>query len=281
VLGIFGISAALGGINGLPFYGAAATFANMINALLGDDEEPFNAKDQMRAFTNEFVYKGPLNYLTNLEISNRAGIANGLLFREDPYSLEQNGYLMTAVMQALGPLGSYALNIERNFGKQWEAGNYGRALESLQPSMTRNIFKGARYTMEGARTIKGEPIDTDINGYNLFMQFFGFSPADVTSLYENRATALNFQNQVRAIKRRLIDRWYAAYTAGDFATADEARRKLDKLGLKFPGLVNKDTLSRSYKTRESQKKDLVAGVKFDNALRPIVTERFLDEFPDI
>jgi hypothetical protein len=110
------------------------------------------------------------------------------------------------------------------------------------------------------------------------MQFFGFSPADVTSLYENRATALNFQNQVRAIKRRLIDRWYAAYTAGDFATAYEARRKLDKLGLKFPGLVNKDTLSRSYKTRESQKKDLVAGVKFDNALRPIVTERFLDEF---
>jgi len=278
VLGIFGMSAAIGGINGLPFYGAAATFANMINALLGDDEEPFNAKDEMRAFTNEFVYKGPLNYLTNLEISNRAGIANGLLFREDPYSLEQNGYLMTAVMQALGPLGSYALNIERNFGKQWEAGNYGRALESLQPSMTRNIFKGARYTMEGARTIKGEPIDTDINGYNLFMQFFGFSPADVTSLYENRATALNFQNQVRAIKRRLIDRWYAAYTAGDFATADEARRKLDKLGLKFPGLVNKDTLSRSYKTRESQKKDLVAGVKFDNALRPIVTERFLDEF---
>lgn len=279
VVGIFGMSAAIGGINGLPFYGAAATLANMINALLGDDEEPFNFKAQTRLFTNEFIYKGPLNYLTNLEISNRAGIANGLLFREDPYSIEENGYLMTAVMQALGPLGSYALNIERNFGKQMEAGNYGRALETLSPSMVRNVLKGGRYVMEGARTTNGEPIDTDINGYNLFLQFFGFSPADVTSLYETRADALNFQTKIRGIKRRLIDRWYSAYTAGDYRTADKAKKELDDLGFKFPGLVNKDTLSRSYKTRESQKKDLVAGVKFDNAIRPIVTERFLEEFP--
>ena len=279
VVGIFGMSAAIGGINGLPFYGAAATLANMINALLGDDEEAFNFKAETRLFTNEFIYKGPLNYLTNLEISNRAGIANGLLFREDPYSIEENGYLMTAVMQALGPLGSYALNIERNFGKQMEAGNYGRAFETLSPSMVRNVLKGGRYVMEGARTTNGEPIDTDINGYNLFLQFFGFSPADVTSLYEVRSDALNFQTKIRGIKRRLIDRWYSAYTAGDYKTADKAKKELDELGFKFPGLVNKDTLSRSYKTRESQRKDLIAGVKFDNAVRPIVTERFLEEFP--
>ena len=182
-------------------------------------------------------------------------------------------------MQALGPLGSYALNIERNFGKQMEAGNYGRALETLSPSMVRNVLKGGRYVMEGARTTNGEPIDTVINGYNLFLQFFGFSPADVTSLYETRADALNFQTKIRGIKRRLIDRWYSAYTAGDYKTADKAKKELDELGFKFPGLVTKDTLSRSYKTRESQKKDLVAGVKFDNAIRPIVTERFLEEFP--
>ena len=111
------------------------------------------------------------------------------------------------------------------------------------------------------------------------MAFFGFSPADVTSLYEVRSDALNFQTKIRGIKRRLIDRWYSAYTAGDYKTADKAKKELDELGFKFPGLVNKDTLSRSYKTRESQRKDLIAGVKFDNAVRPIVTERFLEEFP--
>ena len=148
----------------------------------------------------------------------------------------------------------------------------------MSPSMVRNVLKAGRYTMEGARTTKGEPVDTDINGYNLFLQFFGFSPADVTSLYETRSAGLNFQNQIRAIKKRITDRWYAAYTAGDYALAAEAERDLQELGSKYPGLVNKDTLSRSYKTRESQKKNLIAGVRFDSALRPIITDRFLDEF---
>jgi len=58
-------------------------------------------------------FKGPVNAATNLEISNRTGIANGLLFREDPYSIEQNGYVLTAIMQAMGPVGSYALGVER------------------------------------------------------------------------------------------------------------------------------------------------------------------------
>ena len=110
------------------------------------------------------------------------------------------------------------------------------------------------------------------------MQFFGFSPADVTSLYETRSAGLNFQNQIRAIKKRITDRWYAAYTAGDYALAAKAEADLWELGQKIPGLVDKDTLSRSYKTRESQKKNLIAGVRFDSALRPIITDRFLDEF---
>lgn len=58
-----------------------------------DEDEPFNAKEAVRAATNDFLYKGPLNYATNLEISNRIGLANGLLFREDPYMVEKMGTL--------------------------------------------------------------------------------------------------------------------------------------------------------------------------------------------
>ena len=82
VLGIYGMSAAIGGINGLPFFGAAATLANIANAIMGDEDEPFNAKEDMRLFVGELPFKGPLNYLTNLEISNRVGLANGLMFQK-------------------------------------------------------------------------------------------------------------------------------------------------------------------------------------------------------
>ena len=278
VLGIYGMSAAIAGINGLPFYGAAATLANMMAALLGDDDEPFNAKEEMRSFTNEFLYKGPLNYITNLEISNRVGLANGLLFREDPYSIEQNGYVMTAIMQAMGPVGSYALNIERNAGRLLEQGEYGRFFESISPSALRNILKTGRYIQEGARTIDGKPIVEDLNGYNLALQAFGFSPADLSSLYENRAAALNYQSQVRNKKQKILKKYYIGVTTGDSDLMREALREFNEFSRNFPGLVGPDTLDRSFKSRQAYEKDLVLGMKFDKGLQSRLNEKFLADF---
>ena len=278
VLGIYGMSAAIAGINGLPFYGAAATLANMMAALLGDDDEPFNAKEEMRAFTNEFIYKGPLNYITNLEISNRVGLANGLLFREDPYSIEQNGYVMTAIMQAMGPVGSYALNIERNAGRLLEQGEYGRFFEAISPSALRNVLKTGRYIQEGARTIDGQPIVEDLNGYNLALQAFGFSPADLSSLYENRAAALNYQSQVRNKKQKILKKYYMGVTTGDSDLMREALREFNEFSRNFPGLVGPDTLERSFKSRQAYEKDLVLGMKFDKGLQSKLNDKFLSEF---
>lgn len=278
VLGIYGMSAAIAGINGLPFYGAAATLANMMGALLGDDDEPFNAKEEMRAFTNEFIYKGPLNYITNLEISNRVGLANGLLFREDPYSIEQNGYVMTAIMQAMGPVGSYALNIERNAGRLLEQGEYGRFFEAISPSALRNILKTGRYIQEGARTIDGQPIVEDLNGYNLALQAFGFSPAELSSLYENRAAALNYQSQVRNKKQKILKKYYMGVTTGDSDLMREALREFNEFSRNFPGLVGPDTLERSFKSRQAYEKDLVLGMKFDKGLQSKLNDKFLSEF---
>jgi hypothetical protein len=278
VLGIYGMSAAIAGINGLPFYGAAATLANMMGALLGDDDEPFNAKEEVRAFTNEFIYKGPLNYITNLEISNRVGLANGLLFREDPYSIEQNGYVMTAIMQAMGPVGSYALNIERNAGRLLEQGEYGRFFEAISPSALRNILKTGRYMQEGARTIDGQPIVEDLNGYNLFLQAFGFSPASLSSLYENRAAALNYQSKVRAKKQKILKKYYMGVTTGDSDLMREALREFNEFSRSFPGLVGPDTLERSFKSRQAYEKDLVLGMKFDKGLQSKINDKFLADF---
>jgi len=50
------MSATVAGVNGLPFFGAAATFANIIAALIPDDEEePFNARTWTREFVGDFV----------------------------------------------------------------------------------------------------------------------------------------------------------------------------------------------------------------------------------
>jgi hypothetical protein len=281
VLGIYAVSAALGGINGLPFFGAAATFANILEALnpFDDDDEPFNAKEEVRAATNDFLYKGPLNYITNLEISNRVGLANGLLFREDPYSVEERGYLMTALMQATGPVGSYAFNLENAMGLLGE-GEYGRFAEAMSPSALRNIFKGARYIKEGARTRSGEEIDTDINGYNLFMQVLGFSPADIANAYENRSMALNYQAKVRARRQKILKKYYVGKENGDVELMLEAREELQELRMQYPGIASNDTLARSYRSKKAYEKDLVLGLRFDKGLKDKLTERYLEDFVD-
>ena len=273
VIGIYGMSAGLAGINGLPFFGAAATFANIINAVIGDEDEPFNAKEEMRLFTNEFIFKGPLNYLTNLEISNRVGLANGMLFREDPYSIEQNGYVMTALMQAMGPVGSYALGIERNAGKFLEAGEYGRFFEAISPSALRNILKTGRFIEEGARTVDGSPIDTDINAYNLLLQSIGFTPADLSSLYENRAAALNYESKVQARKQKILKKYFVGITSGDTKVTNAAIKEFADFAQLYPELVGPDTLERSFRSRQSYVDKMVAGLKFNAKLdNPFVRE---------
>jgi hypothetical protein len=279
VLGIYAVSAALGGINGLPFFGAAATFANILEALnpFDDDDEPFNAKEEVRAATNDLLFKGPLNYLTNLEISNRVGLANGMLFREDPYSVEERGYLMTALMQATGPVGSYAFNLENAMGLLRE-GEYLRFTEAMSPSALRNILKGARYIKEGARTRSGEEIDTDINAYNLFMQVLGFSPADISNAYENRSMALNYQAKVRARRKNILDKYYIGKENGDVELMLEAREELQDLRMQYPGIASNDTLARSYRSKKAYEKDLILGLRFDKGLKDRVTERYLEDF---
>jgi len=277
VLGIYMVSGALAGVNGMPFFGAAATFANIANALLGDDEEPFNARDLSREFMGDFLFKGPLNYATNLEISNRVGIANGLLFREDPYSVEQNGLLMTAVMQSTGPVGSFALNLERNVPKQLERGEYLRAIESMSPSGLRNLFKTTRFAQEGARTANGQPIMEDFNGFQLALQSLGFTPAELSNLYENRAAALNFQSKVRTQKQKILKQYYLGVTTGDRDLQRKALADYKTFARNFPSLVNEDTLTRSFKSRAKSEQELLYGIKFDKKLLPDIEERFFDD----
>ena len=278
IIGIYGMSATVAGVNGLPFFGAAATFANIIAALIPDDEdEPFNARAWTREFVGDFAFKGPVNAATNLEISDRTGIANGLLFREDPYSIEQNGYVLTAIMQAMGPVGSYALGIERGAGKLLAAGEYSRFAETVLPSAGRNVLKAGRYYFEGARTIDGAPIDTDINGYNLFMQAFGFTPADLSNTYGRRADAANYESKVLARKQKILKKYYIGVTSGDIELANEAMGELNTFAQRYPALVKSNTLTSSFKSRQSYEQKLIKGLKFNDALTPELNERFFDD----
>ena len=273
LLGFYGMSAAVAGVGGLPFFGAAATLANMINALMGDDDEPYDTKQWTREFTGELAYKGPLNYLTNLEIANRSSLANDLIFRDDPQGIAEDGYTMTAIKTAAGPAGSVLMGVERGFDYM-QRGEVVRAVEAAFPSFIRNALKGTRYFTEGALSLKGDPIDEDINAYNAVMQVFGFGPADLSSTYEQRSAAKNYERKVLDRKQRILDRWEMASESGDREFKAEVRKEFNNFRKNYPQLVDARTLDRSLNARKAAEKEIMLGMRWNKNLQPKLEEEF-------
>lgn len=274
------MAGAFAGVKGLPFYGLAETIAQMISALFGDDDEPFNFDEEMRDFFGELGFKGPVNFLTNLEIANRTGVAQDLVFRDDPRGIAEHGYVLTAMKNAFGPAGSYLIGAERGI-KAMNEGDAMRGIESLVPSWVRNGMKGARYMTEGARTLKGDPIEEDIGVYNGVMQIIGFSPASLSSTYEKTSAAKGYEREVAARRQRLLNKYDMARTAGDSELMAEAREEIASFNESQPrNRITGETLARSQRARQAAEKNMINGVTFNRNMLPDIKEKFFEEDED-
>jgi hypothetical protein len=281
LLGIYGMAGAFAGVKGLPFFGIAETIAQMLNALFGDDE-PFNFDEEMRDFFGELLYKGPTNFLTNLEIANRTGVAQDLIFRDDPRGIAEHGYVLSAMKNAFGPAGSYLIGAERSI-KAMNEGQVERGIEGLVPSWLRNGMKGLRYMSEGALTLKGDPVQEDIGAYNSLMQIIGFSPASLSSTYEKTSAAKGYDREVAQRKQRLLNKYDMARTAGDSDLMAEAREEIEAFNSKRTNpkdRITGDTLSRSMKARQAAEKSMINGVSFNRNRKAEIEEKFFSDEED-
>jgi hypothetical protein len=279
LLGIYGMAGAFAGVKGLPFFGFAETVAQMLNALFGDDDEPFNFDEEMRNFFGELLYKGPTNFLTNLEIANRTGVAQDLIFRDDPRGIAEHGYVLSAMKNAFGPAGSYLIGAERGI-KAMNEGQVERGIESLVPSWVRNGMKGMRYMSEGALTLKGDPIEEDIGAYNSLMQIIGFSPASLSSTYEKTSAAKGYDREVAQRKQRLLNKYDMARTAGDSDLMTETREEIEAFNSRRTSpkdRITGDTLNRSQKARQAAEKNMINGVTFSRNRKAEIEEKFFND----
>lgn len=277
LLATYGMAMAFGGVKGMPFYGAISTLATMIQALFGDEDEPFDFNEEMRDIFGELGYKGAFNYVTNLELSNRVGIATDLIFRDDPRGVAEHGYVLSAMQQMFGPAGSYAVSVGNGI-KMMNEGNVERGIEAIMPSFVRNAMKGARYMTEGALTLKGDPVDEDINAYNSLMQVIGFSPADLSSTYEKTSAAKSYEKEIGARRVRLLHLHDMAKTAGDMDLMSQTREDISEFNEKHPNnKITGDTLRRSESSRKAAEKNMINGVTFNKKLRGEIEEKFFEE----
>jgi hypothetical protein len=228
------------------------------------------------------MYKGAINYALNLEVANRIGVAQDLLFRDDPRGIAEDGYVLTAMKQAFGPAGSYFWGAERGIRAMAE-GNVMRGVESLLPSFIRNGLKGGRYMTEGALTLKGDPIDEDISAYNSLMQVLGFSPADLSTKYEETSAAKGYEREVMARRKRLLNKFDMARTAGDVDLMQEVRGEINEFNASRTdpkARIGVDTLRKSEAARRAAERNMINGVKFNKGLKSEIEAKFFEDEED-
>jgi hypothetical protein len=275
LLGTMFMTSTFAGVKGLPFMGLAQVMGQMLHALFGDDDEPYDFHEDLRAFFGELMYKGPVNFITNLEISNRVGVAQDLIWRDDPRA--SDGLVLGAMQKAFGPAGSYLVNVE-NAVKMFNEGHTERAIEAVMPSFVRNGMKGTRYMVEGARTLKGDPVEEDINAYNSMMQVIGFSPASLSSKYEITSAAKGYEKKVADRRQRLLNMYDMARTGGDYDLMAEAREDINDFNSAHPGnRITGTTLQKSQSARKAAERNMINGVTFNKKLLPEIKDKFFDE----
>lgn len=259
--GIVGMSALMAGAQGIPMYGALSLLYSMF---CDDDDEDFDTVT--RKTLGEFLYKGPVEYATNLAIAGRITL-NDLIIR-DTKGGSSAGTFSQQLLQALGgPVVGVADRIQRGYSK-FNEGHTMRAMEDLLPSALANGFKGVRYLTEGTTTLRGDPITGDVSTYNAVAQMFGFAPADYTRQLEINATEKGIDKTLSERSTKLKQRYYMAKRNGDTDGMADVKEKLLEMGAKHPELgINpgsvRDVLDRSMKAQERASKEMLHGVRYN------------------
>ncbi len=258
--GMTGMAALFAGLQGLPFFGIAALVYNLFK----DDDEDDLEMATRRMFGPVATY-GPFSYITGADISQRVS-ATDLLVRE--MRTGDRATNMTILMeQLLGPVYGIGSRMERGFTLMGD-GYLARGAEQAMPVALANLLKSYRFATEGAQTLRGDPITSDIGLGAAGLQLFGFSPYDVARQNEINSRLKGFDKYVTGKQSKLARKYYTAGRMGDYEEQAEIRKELQELFAKHPGLGSvQDYLQRSMESHRRSTIKMINGITVNEKLR--------------
>jgi len=271
LIGVYGYSFLMAGIQGMPLYGGATVLASL---LLDDDDEPFEPHTYVNAAVGDLAFRGPLSALLGIDISQRTGFRD-LAFREDPARLEKIG-ASAYMMEVLGGPGYGILRRFTEGVGMIADGDVGRGAERVLPTFLGNALKTVRYNTDGMTNKYGVPIiEGDPSMYESFMQIVGFSNIELAEAYTKANALKGPERKLLARKSKLLLKYYLARQAGDEDGVEDIQRDIDRFNSKAPKgfQLSRKTIQRSMKARDARLRDSVNGVfigkKYDESLNDI------------
>jgi len=274
LLGTMAVSSVMSGALGLPMVTTGLAVANAMQAVFGDDDEPFDAEVELKNFFSDYLGKtgaelilnGAVNSLTGASIADRVKL-NDLWFRPPNRELEGRDLYHYYLEQIAGPIGGIALNGMRGMQLVNE-GNLKRGIETMLPKAIKDAAKALRYHEEGVQNLKGNPIVADTSAYDELIQALGFTPAKVAQQYDKNNALKNYEAHILKRRSFLLAQYAIATKMGNLIQRRKVIQKMRAFSHKYPELnITAKTLKRSLKSRQSRSNEMQHGMHFNQKLQ--------------
>jgi hypothetical protein len=274
LVGVFGSTAFLAGVQGLPLFGVYTMIAN----LFYDDDED-DAETRTRKAIGEGFYKGAIAEFGGIDISERIGLSNLIFqanrFNKDPSFEEQVAYVF----------GGPALSVAARFGRgvnDIAEGNVVRGVEGMVPTSIANVIKGTfRYPSEGGiMTRRGDPIYDDISAGELLAQTFGFAPSEYTFRQEQNAARKGIDIATNKLRSKLHKRYYLATRMGDYSELQDVLEEIVEYNRKHPTYpITPESIKRSAAQHMKTSAEMHNGISISRGMR-MELQQHLNEYDE-
>lgn len=254
--GVLGMSALFSGTLGLPLMSMTMNVLNALAASFGDDDDPWDAETEFRAFLiahlgragADTVLNGVVDQITGASISSRVSYSD-LWIRDADRELDGRGQYYYLLEQAAGPMGGVLKNVF--VGKQMiDEGHVWRGVETMLPKALKDVLKAARYASEGVNNLRGDPIVADTNIRDILMQGIGFMPSHVRAQYDVSGAAKNYEQYVLDRRGALLDAFAMSVRLDDDAGRAAAMDKIRAFNVRWPELaITPKTIIASLRSR--------------------------------
>jgi len=278
--GVMGMSALFSGALGLPMMGVAMGTLNALQSAFGDDDEPWDAETEFRAFLAEalgpsgaeVLLRGPVNKLTGANIAGRVGL-DSLWIRDADRELEGRGLFNHLLEQAAGPMGGVLKNVLVGTQQVGE-GHTMRGVETMLPKGLKDMIKAGRYATQGVNTLRGDPVLEDVSPWQVLLQGAGFSPAEVAERYERNRALKNYEEHITRRRQSLMNAYAMVIRNGDAADRGEVMEKVRAFNKANPELaISSDSIRASLKSRARYSAKAEAGIVINPKLAARLKER--------
>ena len=271
--GTLGMTGMFAGLTGMPLYTVMSTVAEkVLSAFDDDDDDEDSAIFQIRKYGYDLWFKKWLseNFGANVATYVAMGPVTGLTGADFNARVKLNDLFFPdwEFKGLLGPSFGLYENAQRAYDR-FKEGQTERAIETMMPSVIRQILKAYRFNEEGVKTPKGYEVvaKEDLDWMDIAMQGIGYAPIRVSMKQSENYKLKKLEQERETERTELLKRAVYARRGISDEESEDIDKDIDAFNKKFPNRrITTGTILNSDQARRRQERAVDQGLYIANPL---------------